>query len=139
MNVRQHARWARELIDACGGPLEAQQVCRLSDTQLSRFQTPNNGAFMPADVIADLERHCGRAIYSRALFEAVDAEASEARQVVDEACEAAEEVAGLQREIRLATQDGKILTPTQRDRLNRQYVRARNELDDVGRLLAGED
>ena len=65
---REHARLAEVLIDANGGPQEAARACRVSAGVLSTYQNPNRPeCVMPADVIADLEKACGEAIYSVAL------------------------------------------------------------------------
>jgi hypothetical protein len=127
---------ARQLIAACGGLEEACRACRVSDTQLSRFQTPDAGAFMPADVMAHLEAYCGEPVYSRALFEARPA-ASDARDLLVEACEATESVTDLQREIRLAAADGKI-TPRERARLATLHAAAEQQLRDVATVIDGE-
>lgn len=67
---REHARLAADLIDACGGLEEAARACRVRKSALSGYQTPHDASTMPADVMADLERHCGQAIYSAVLFDA---------------------------------------------------------------------
>lgn len=134
---RWHARLARELIEACGGLLEAEGACRVRKSQLSDYQSGHVEAFMPADVMADLEAYCGRPIYSRALCEARP-EAIEAACLKDEACEAAERVTDLQRKIRLAANDG-VLTPTERNELSRDYAAAERELRQVGELLTRGD
>lgn len=69
MNSRRHARLAHDLIAACGGLEEAATACRVGKSALSDYQNACLTAFMPADVIADLEAYCGDAIYSRALME----------------------------------------------------------------------
>lgn len=66
---REHARLAGELIEACGGLEEAARACRVRRSSLSNYENPNEPSTMPADVMVDLERHCGRAIYSVALAE----------------------------------------------------------------------
>lgn len=66
---REHARLAGELVEASGGLEEAARACRVRKSALSGYQTPHDPSTMPADVIADLERHCGRSIYSAALFD----------------------------------------------------------------------
>lgn len=136
MNPRQHALLARQLIEACGTLDEAVQACRVSKSVLSGYQTPGAGAFMPADVIADLEAYCGEPVYSRALFEARPA-TSEAVCLVTECCEATESVSDLQREVRLAAADG-LLTPRERDRLARLHATAEAQLRDVGAVIAGD-
>ena len=129
MNRRRHATLARQLIAACGGLAECEDACRVKKTQLSEYQAPEGGLYMPADVIAALEAHGGEPIYSRALFEAQPA-ATRAKRITEEACEAAEAVTELQRGIRLAAADGQ-LTSAERRRLSEQAEKARRELDDV--------
>lgn len=126
MNPRQHARLARALIDACGGLAEASEACGTSKSVLSTYQNPEEHATMSARVIADLEAYCGEPLYSRALFEARPS-AADARDLLDEACEAAEAVAGFQRKVRLATRDGQI-TPRERDDLARTGAEAVEQL-----------
>lgn len=133
MNRRQHAGLARRLISACGGLDESAAACRIGKTQLSECQNPHGEAFMPADVIFDLEEHCGKPIYSRALFEARP-DVIEARDLIEEACEAAETVTDLQKKIRLAAKDG-VITPRERDELARDYASAEDELRHVGQLI----
>jgi hypothetical protein len=99
MNARQHARLARNLVTACGGLEEAGGACRLKKSRLSDFQDPASGAFMPADVIADLEEWCGEPIYSRALFEARPG-GERCAGLVAEACQTTEVAAALQGLIR---------------------------------------
>lgn len=67
---RDHARYADELIEACGGLEEAASACRVRRSSLSNYANPNHDWTMPGDVIAALERHCRQAIYSKALFDA---------------------------------------------------------------------
>lgn len=133
MNRRFHARLARQLIEACGGLEEAMSVCRVGRSQLSDSQVPHGVAFLPADVIHDLEQHCGQTIYSRALYEARPA-AIQVHDLREEVSEATEAVADLQREVRLATRDG-VLTPNEQERLARKYAEAEAQLRDVGALI----
>lgn len=134
MNRRRHAMLARQLLEQCGTLSEAAAACRVSVPQLSDYQSPHGESFMPADVMADLEAYCGRPIYSRALFEARP-ESAEARDLVAEACEAAEGVTDLQREIRLAAADG-VITPAERTKLERRHAVATQELREVGLVLS---
>jgi hypothetical protein len=99
MNARHHARLARDLVSACGGLEEAAGACRLKKSRLSDFQDPGSGAFMPADVIADLEAWCGEPIYSRSLFEARPG-GEKAAELAAEACQTTEVAAALQGLIR---------------------------------------
>lgn len=107
MNTRQHALLARQLIAMCGGLEEAARICRLRRSRLAEFQDPGSGAFMPVDVVADLEAYGGDPIYSRALVADRPSAVSSAG-AVQEACETAEDASGLQRVIRQAFQDGRI-------------------------------
>jgi hypothetical protein len=99
VEANRHAWLARQLILACGGPLAAAQYCRLEKSRLSECQNPGGGAFLPVDVIADLEAYCGEPIYSRALFEARPG-GPVAEELLEEACEAVELAAGLQTLVR---------------------------------------
>lgn len=134
MNRRQHATHARMLIAACNGLVESAGVCRIGKSQLAECQSADGETYMPADVIVALEAHCGERSYSRALFEA-GSEAAQARDLADEACDAVESTADLQREIRLAVKDGK-LTPGEIRRLTERHAAATAELAQVGEVLA---
>ena len=99
MDPMRHAWLARSLIDACGGLPASADVCRLAKSRLSEFTIPTSGAYMPADVIADLEAYCGRPIYSQALVEARPGYSENAGLLV-EVCETTEQAAELQRLVR---------------------------------------
>lgn len=133
MNRRKHAMLARMLIAACGTLAEAASACRISVPQLSDYQSATGESFMPADVIVDLEAYCGARIYSRALFEACPQQ-QVARDLVEEACDAAEGACDLQRQIRLAAADG-VITPAERTRLERQHAQVTRELAELGEVL----
>lgn len=134
MTPREHARWARALIQECGGIDEAAAGdCPVGRSSLSNYQNPNVGAFMPAHVIAYLEGYCGKPVYSRALFEQHHAVVA-AASLRDEACEAVEATAVMMGQIRLATQDGE-LTPNERDALAKFHRTAEDELRQVGQLI----
>lgn len=136
MNRRQHARLARQLIEACGGLVEASGACRVGKTQLGEYQNPDGGDYMPADVLYDLEAYCGRPFYSRALFEARP-EALAAQNLIDEACGAAEAAMQLQATVRLAAQDGE-LTPNEIEHIAKVHQHAEAEIRDVGNLIASK-
>lgn len=127
MNEREHARLARELIDACGGLDEAGRACGLSKPVLSNYQQAHHASTMPAKVIACLERYCGKAIYSAALFDLVDARADGGclRELV---CSLTEAAAGLQHRVREAMADER-LTPRELDEIARAERLAEEALE----------
>ncbi|MGZ3272404.1 MAG: hypothetical protein ACXU82_03610 [Caulobacteraceae bacterium] len=102
MDAMRHAYLARQLVIACGGLDKSAQACRLSRSRLSEIGDPKTLAFMPADVIADLEGYCGEPHYSRALAEERPY-AVEAGDLVAEACETTEVASQLQALARLAS------------------------------------
>lgn len=63
---KQHKKLARELIEAVGGVEAAASYCRAGKSQLSDYANVNVTAFMPSDVIEDLER-VSRPVLSRYL------------------------------------------------------------------------
>lgn len=130
---RWHARHARLLIEAVGDLDECASICRVQKTQLSDYQSRNGEGYMPADVIADLERDCGLPIYSGALARANRA-AMLAKSLRDEACEAAEAAVDLQRRIRAATDDDAV-SDAEREELRRLFAKSLAELLQVGELL----
>lgn len=70
MTPRRHSQLARDLIKACGGVSESAKACRLGTSQLSNAQNANQDAILPLDVVIDLEKYCGRPIYSSAMVDA---------------------------------------------------------------------
>lgn len=99
MNAQRHALLARRLIEACGGLEECEPACRVKRSRLSEYCDPKSGAFMRADVMADLEAYCGEPVYSRAIAEARPAN-SAFGALVDEACATVEAAADLQQLVR---------------------------------------
>lgn len=70
LSHREHARLARELIDACGGLREATTACRVRKSVLSGYQNPEDPSTMPADVMDALEEYAGHGpTYSGAIAE----------------------------------------------------------------------
>ena len=70
LSHREHARLARELIDACGGLEEAANACRVRKSALSGYQNPEDPSTMPADVMDALEEYAGQGpTYSGAIAE----------------------------------------------------------------------
>lgn len=92
-----HALHFNRLIEACGG---YSRVLELRATRIRKslydYGNPNLACTAPADVIADLERLCGRPIYSAAIAESLPGSVS-AQDVFQEACEATAELGELMR------------------------------------------
>ena len=108
MDPVRHAMLARELIAACGGLVEAAEVCRLKRSRLSDCQNADlagRGRYLPIDVIAQLEAYCGRPIYSASVAAARPARA-DVHTLLTEACQVTEEAAALQRLCRRAEERG---------------------------------
>ncbi len=127
MNRRQHAALARQLIQSSGGLNEAVRQCRLKRSRLAECQDPNASAYMPADVINELELYCGEALYSRALADDRPT-ASDIRDLSDGACETAEEATDLQRLVRLLSKKGR-LTPRERLEVLNGALKLRQTID----------
>lgn len=107
---REHARLARELIEACGGLEEAASACRVRKSALSGYQTPHDPSTMPADIIDALEEYAQQGpIYSGAIAERHMFPVPTGC-LADLACELSEQTLGAQSVIRAALADGK-LTP----------------------------
>jgi len=115
LHAKRHALLAKRLIQSCGGLEEAAANCRLERSRLADFQNPEADAFMPADVMVDLEAYAGEPIYSRAI--AGERPAVETPQtLLNEVMEGTEAAAELQALTRKALEDG-VLTPAERLRL----------------------
>lgn len=61
-------RDCRDLVEACGGDEAAALACRVGKSQLSDYGNKNVRAFMPIDVVEDLEAIAGP-IVSRGIAE----------------------------------------------------------------------
>lgn len=109
MSNARHASLVEQLYAACGGvpDIVASKACRLDKSRLYEFADPRAGAYMPADVIVDLEGYCGEPIYSRALMEHRPS-AIEAAELLQEVLDSTESVVDLQRFVRVATSDGHV-------------------------------
>ena len=134
MTPREHARWARALIQECGGIDEASDNCSVGRSSLSNYQNPNVEQSMPAAVICELETYCGVKIYSRAMFEGGN-EAVRARDIRDAASEAIEAAAELHKEVRRATADG-VVSPNESDVIAQKTEQTVRHLRDVTALTA---
>lgn len=127
ISPREHARLAGELIDASGGLLEASRACRVSEGVLSTYQNPNRPECnMPADVMADLEKYCGRPIYSGFIRRNLGATV-EPGCLRDLGCLLTEEGADFQSFIRKALADGRLCA--------REIDEARRELAQAESVL----
>jgi hypothetical protein len=131
MNARRHARLASDLIAACGGLEEAAAACRVGKSSLSDYQNAVLTAFMPADVIDDLQAYCGDALYSRALTEERPSEPTRG-DVMVETHEAVQAAAALL-PLALAVQQGK---PGAKRAFEDAVARLQSEVDDVEALTA---
>ncbi|SNY94095.1 hypothetical protein SAMN04515647_4418 [Cohaesibacter sp. ES.047] len=61
----------RALIKTCGGIECAADLSRVSQAHIGRYGAPDGRDWMPADVIADLEKDIGEPVVSRALVQAL--------------------------------------------------------------------
>lgn len=115
MTNARHAQLAGQLFAACGGvtKIVAEKACRLDKTRLYEFADERADAFMPADVIADLEAWCGEPIYSRGLVEHRPAQVH-AENLLNETMEMTEISARLMGLVREATADKTIDTAERR-------------------------
>lgn len=107
MHAKTHAALARLLIKACGGLERAADNCRLEKSRLQEFQDPESGAFMPADVMADLEGYAGEPFYSAAIAKERPS-APTPKGLMEEGMETAEAGVDLMRMVRQALADGRI-------------------------------
>ncbi len=57
----------RHLVKACGGLEAAAAITRVGHSELSRYYDPREKLHIPADIVADLERDCGRPILTQTL------------------------------------------------------------------------
>lgn len=141
LSHREHARLAEDLIDECGGQAEAAKVCRVGKSTLSTYANPHEAATMPADVIADLEWHCRKAIYSSALAD-LFAMAPAVGDLAAAACDLTEQTTAVQGVVRRSLADGD-LTPREIDAIadaEREAEQALDRLKSTRRAIeAGTD
>lgn len=103
----------KQLVDRCGGLKEASEACSAlarpySVQHLSRCQTPNTADFAPIDIVMALEEYCGENIVSTAMADCRPSKRAAPGDLRDEASEATEVTALLQRHVRKAMADGKL-------------------------------
>lgn len=136
MDAMRHAHLARLLIAACGGLAPSAAACRLERSRLSEFQDAHTAAFMPADVIADLEMYCGEPLYSRAIAENRPS-ATQAADVLTEACEVTESAGALLRTARLAAGDGR-LTAQEKAAIEQGVLAIEGQLRELRAAASGQ-
>jgi len=137
LSDREHAHFARLLIEECGGVSKAQMVTGLSAATLSRYQNTGYAETMPAKVINLLEVFCERKVYSPALCGAIDA--TEAEGAVDDiACDLTEAVARVQSMARSAMRDGR-LTPREVSELAKVQASVKKLVEKMDSSLRAHD
>lgn len=108
LSVREHARLAHDLIEACGGLEEAARACRVGKSALSGYQTPHDPSTMPADIMDALEQYADQGpVYSGAIAERRMFPAPVA-DLANVACELSEQTLQVQSLIRKALADGRL-------------------------------
>jgi hypothetical protein len=137
LSEREHARHAKALIKACGGPEEVERLTGLSGGMLSKYQHAHYDVTMPARLINTLEDYCERRIYSSALFGAIAAPAAEA-SIADLACDLTEAVARVQSRARDAMRDGR-LSQRETDELAALQAEVRQLVDRMESGLRASD
>lgn len=130
MNQRQHALLARQLIAACGGLGEAARVARLKRSRLAECQDPQARAFLPVDVVADLEAYAGEPLYSRALVAARPFAVS-SEGAWTEACHTVEDSAQLLTLVRMAVGRGQGFSPRELAAVETAILKIEAELDQL--------
>lgn len=136
MHAKRHALLAKRLITACGGLEEAAENCRLERSRLADFSNPEAGAFMPADVMADLEAYAGEPIYSRAIAGSRPA-VENPQGLLIEVMEGTEAAAELQALTRRALEDGQ-LTPAERLALEAKLLAFEDQVREIAAALSRE-
>lgn len=134
MHAKRHAILARRLIKACGGLEEAAANCRLEKSRLADFQSDEDGHFMPADVMADLEGYAGEPIYSAAIANERPA-APRPKSALTEGCETAEMASDLQRIIRLALENDGAIDQAERLKIEGQLLSLEDQLRETRAAL----
>lgn len=137
LTQREHARLARELIEACGGLDEAAATGSRSKSKLSDYQNPNMPACMPADVIDCLQSYCGRPIYSEGLSACFTAPVV-VGEIVPTACRITEGAAVLQALSRQHMADGR-LSPREIEDLAKAMSGVEGELDQARAILRAHE
>lgn len=107
LSEREHARLAKLLISEAGGLDECARVTGLHKSVLSRYSQPHYAETMPARVLHLLESHCGRPVYSSAMFDCFGMPQVTAG-LKDIACDLTEKAAEAQTLIRRALTDDRL-------------------------------
>lgn len=130
LSNREHARLARQLIEACGGLEEAASACRVGKSALSSYQSPHEDQWMPVDVVDALEIYAGRGpIYSGAISDR-RVITSGAASIGDAACNLSEMVLEAQAVVRRAIADGKV-SPRELDAIHQAEADCERALDQL--------
>jgi hypothetical protein len=118
---RHHKRLARKLVERVGGVEAAALFCRLGKSQLSDCQNPNVAAFLPGDVIEELEAVAGEPVYTAGLADMADhvllpkLDAGEDSDgLASSVIALTDELGDVAREIRSALRDRKVEPPEAR-------------------------
>ena len=130
LSNREHARLARQLIEACGGLEEAASACRVGKSALSSYQSPHEDQFMPADVLDALEVYAGRGpIYSGAISDRRVVVAG-ASNIGEAACNLSEMVLEAQAVVRRSIADGRV-SPRELDAIHAAEADCERALDQL--------
>ncbi len=134
MTPMRHAHLARLLVKACGGLEEAAAACNMKKSRLHECFDPAGGAFLRADVIADLEAYCGAPIYSRELVENRPA-GGEGQSLLVEACKTVEGATALMARISNAQEDH-VITPAEAREIDKAIIACSDQLRVLSELNA---
>lgn len=130
LSDREHARLARELIEACGGLDEASRATGLSKGQLSRCQQAHYRETLSARTINCLEAYSDRAIYSAAMADAVGVVRA-VGELREHACDLTEAASLALGSVRKALSDDGKISPREADAIARAEVEVERALENL--------
>jgi hypothetical protein len=133
----------RYAVNLAGGPtrVAAESDCRLDAGTISRSYNWECSNYLPADVIAVVERLSGKPIISGLLFRRAMSRTS--RAAVDLSCiriqtaKIANESGEVVHETILSAEDGK-LTPNEVKRIDRERLELASAVSGLGEMIHGE-
>lgn len=132
---RRLAHATQRLVKLCGGADEAAAACRVSATQLGRYTDPLIvDAWIPADIVAELEGYCGERVVSALLVELRPFRPEHAGPV-EEGCDVGESGLAVQAAVRRAYADGE-LTPAEQAAIERTIACHEQEIAQLRAALA---